>query len=204
MDLVLHRSHAIGILASACLLAALSIVMSAKPVLACTNEAPIRPLATLVAKAHYIVDATRVKEGDRGALTIAWRRVLMTQDAPERIAVPPQPLGCPYPWGLPTDDQRAVMLIADGPGGLTVTDVWLADHAGRLLTPIHHEEVATPPRTIDALLRYLVALAPDTSTADPPTPTGSGGPAIAILAVMCGAIAGAWAFLRPRQAVVAG
>jgi hypothetical protein len=201
MVLTLRRSRTLGVLVLAGLLAALGIVLSARPVLACTSEAPIRPLATLVAKAHYIVDATRVKEGDRGALTIAWRRVLKAQDAPERIAVPPQPLGCPYPWGLPTEDQRAVMLIADGPAGLTVTDVWLADHAGLLLTPIHHEEVVTPPRTVDALLRYLVTLAPDTSTADPATPAGSNDLPVALLAAMCGAIAGAWVLGHPRRSV---
>lgn len=198
-----HRSPTFGVLAAASLLAALGIVLSASPVLACTSEAPTRPLARLVAEARYIVEAIRVDEADDGALLIAWRRVLKTRDAPDPIAVPAQDTACPYPWGLPADDQRAVMLIADGPSGLVVTDVWLSDDQGYLLTPIHHAEVATHPSTVDSLLRYLDAGFPDTATADSTTPVAPGGPSIAILAALRGAIAGAWVLLSPRRPIAA-
>jgi hypothetical protein len=195
-----RRRRFLGSLLVASLSAGLVGASLASPVLACTSEAAPVPLATLVREAHAIVVTSDVKQADDGALSVGHDRVLKAQDAPERYEIPWQGT-CPYPWGVPTGHQRALLLIADGAAGPIVTDLWIADRNGRLLTPLHHDEVPPRIRTLGALLAYVMAGAsPDTATEDPVPPSATDAPpAVGLVAILSGILAGLWMVGHPRR-----
>lgn len=196
-----RRGRFIGSALIASLSAGLVGASLASPVLACTSEEPRVRLATLVHEAHAIVVTSDVKQADDGSLSIGHDRVLKAQDAPERYEIPWPDTTCPYPWGVPTGRQEALLLIADGADGPIVTDLWIADRNGRLLTPLHHDEVPRRIRTIGALLAYMMAGAPpDTATADVIEVSRPDSlPAAGLVAVLSGILAGLWMVGHPRR-----
>jgi hypothetical protein len=195
------RRRVVGSLLAAVVSALLILAVEAAPAVACTSEDTPTPLATLVREAGAVVVTHDLQQAADGSVSLRPDRVYGTQDAPDAYQIAwPTDSDCPYPWGLPTGDQQALVLIADGATGPTISDYWVADAGGRLLTPIHHAEVHRPIRTLAGLLDFVLAGAPpDTSTADPVPLVAHAGSPLGPISVAIGLLAGLWVATHPRR-----